>query len=54
VTTIKDVAKHAEVSFTTVSHVLNGTRNVSDAVRQRVLKAVQELQYVPSGIPRSL
>jgi LacI family transcriptional regulator len=54
VTTIKDVAKHAEVSFTTVSHVLNGTRNVSDAVRQRVLKAVQELQYVPSGIARSL
>ena len=54
VTTIKDVAKHAEVSFTTVSHVLNGTRNVSDGVRQRVLKAVQELQYVPSGIARSL
>ena len=54
VTTIKDVAKHAEVSFTTVSHVLNGTRNVSDAVKQRVLKAVQELQYVPSGIARSL
>ena len=53
-TTIKDVAKHAEVSFTTVSHVLNGTRNVSDAVKQRVLKAVQELQYVPSGIARSL
>ena len=38
------------MSFTPASHVLNGTRNLSDAVRQRVLKAVQDLQYEPSGI----
>lgn len=52
--TIKDVAKRAGVSFTTVSHVLNGTRKVSEAARQRVEKAVAELGYVPSAIARAL
>ncbi len=52
--TIKDVAKRAGVSFTTVSHVINGTRFVSDAVRERVQAAVHELGYVPSAVARSL
>ena len=34
--TIKDVARHAEVSVTTVSHVVNGTRRVSPEGRERV------------------
>lgn len=51
---IKDVARLAGVSFTTVSHVLNGTRKVSDAARQRVLRAVNECGYVPSAVARSL
>ena len=53
-TTIKDVAARAGVSFTTVSHVLNGTRRVSDPSRQRVERAVAELGYVPSALARSL
>ncbi len=52
--TIKDVAKRAGVSFTTVSHVLNGTRRVSEDARQRVEKAVTELGYVPSAVARAL
>lgn len=51
---IKDVALQAGVSVTTVSHVVNGTRFVSDTARQRVETAVRELGYVPSAVARSL
>lgn len=51
---IKDVAQHAEVSVTTVSHVVNGTRFVSEIARQRVEEAVRQLGYVPSAVARSL
>jgi LacI family transcriptional regulator len=52
--TIKDVARHAGVSYTTVSHVLNKTRPVSREARERVLVAVEALAYVPSALARSL
>ncbi|MFP5444874.1 MAG: LacI family DNA-binding transcriptional regulator, partial [Betaproteobacteria bacterium] len=52
--TIKDVARHAEVSVTTVSHVVNGTRRVSPEGRERVEAAIRALGYVPSAIARSL
>jgi LacI family transcriptional regulator len=52
--TIKDVAKLAEVSTSTVSHVLNKTRYVREDTRQRVNAAVRELNYRPSSIARSL
>ena len=52
--TIKQVAIAAGVSFTTVSHVLNNTRPVSDAARERVLAAAKALNYVPSALARSL
>ncbi len=52
--TIKDVAARAGISYTTVSHVVNGTRPVSDQVRSKVEAAIAELGYVPSGVARSL
>lgn len=52
--TIKDVAALAGVSFTTVSHVLNDTRPVSADARRRVLAAVEEIGYLPSAVARSL
>ncbi len=52
--TIKHVAARAGVSFTTVSHVLNGTRRVSDSARQRVEQAIAEMGYSPSAVARSL
>ncbi len=52
--TIKHVAARAGVSFTTVSHVLNGTRRVSDSARQRVEQAVAEMGYAPSAVARAL
>lgn len=51
---IKDVAERARVSTATVSHVLNETRYVREETRQRVLLAVEELNYHPSSIARGL
>lgn len=51
---IKDVALRAQVSITTVSHVINRTRFVSDKVRAEVETAIRELGYVPSAVARSL
>lgn len=51
---IKDVALRAKVSITTVSHVVNRTRFVSDKVRTEVEAAIRELGYVPSAVARSL
>ena len=52
--TIKDVAKLAGVSKTTVSHVINETRFVEEDTRQKVLDAIDELQYRPNAAARSL
>jgi LacI family transcriptional regulator len=54
VATIKDVAARAGISYTTVSHVVNATRPVSEQVRRKVEAAIAELGYVPSGVARSL
>jgi LacI family transcriptional regulator len=53
-TTIIEVAKKARVSITTVSHVINNTRFVSDEARQRVQDAMLELGYHPNSLARSL
>jgi len=52
--TIKDVAKRVGVSTATVSHVINETRFVSEGLRDKVLRAIQELHYQPNAIARSL
>lgn len=52
--TMKQVAEKAGVSTSTVSHVINNTRVVSDDVRERVLAVIQELRYIPSAVARSL
>jgi LacI family transcriptional regulator len=52
--TITDVARQAGVSTGTVSHVLNGSRDVSDVRRDRVMQAVASLGYVPNILAQSL
>jgi LacI family transcriptional regulator len=54
VPTIHDVAKKAGVSASTVSHVINQTRHVSDQTRQRVLAIMEEMDYQPNRLARSL
>lgn len=51
---IKDIAARANVSTATVSYVLNGTRNVRPKTRQRVLDVIEELNYKPNDIAKSL
>ncbi len=52
--TMKDVAELANVSITTVSHVINKTRYVSDELTTRVKKAMEELDYYPNSLASSL
>jgi LacI family transcriptional regulator len=52
--TIYDVAKKAGVGVGTVSRVLNASTHVSPQTRERVLLAMQELDYQPNAVARSL
>jgi LacI family transcriptional regulator len=52
--TMRDVAKLAGVSKTTVSHVVNETRFVEEETKRRVLQAIEELGYYPNVAARSL
>lgn len=52
--TISDVAKLAGVVPSTVSHVLNGTAPISSTTKERVLRAVEELNYSPNALARAL
>ncbi len=51
---MKDVARVAGVSTSTVSHVINNDRFVSEAIREKVEAAVKSLNYAPSALARSL
>ncbi|MDT5121974.1 MAG: LacI family transcriptional regulator [Acidobacteriota bacterium] len=51
---IKDVAREAGVSTATVSHVINNTRFVSEAMREKVLRAIELCNYYPNEHARSL
>lgn len=52
--TIKQVANRAGVSFKTVSRVLNNDPNVANATRERVLRAIEELDYRPNLAARHM
>jgi LacI family transcriptional regulator len=52
--TIRDVAKHLQLSITTVSRALDGYDDVAEETRERVIRASRELGYVPSRAAREL
>ena len=54
VATIADVARHAGVSMSTVSHVVNQTRKVDPATASVVERAIAEIGYTPNTIARAL
>jgi DNA-binding LacI/PurR family transcriptional regulator len=54
VATRYDVAKEADVSEATVSHVINNTKYVSPELRQRVEKAIKLHNYRPNIVAKSL
>lgn len=51
---IKDIAKAAGVSVSTVSNVLNGKKNASEETRERILQLSKEMSYYPNTIGKSL
>lgn len=53
-TNIRKVSKLAGVSVATVSRVLNHPESVSEETRNRILKIMEEENYVPNSIARSL
>ncbi|WP_059172577.1 LacI family DNA-binding transcriptional regulator [Bacillus sp. FJAT-27445] len=53
-TTIKDIAKTAGVSVTTVSRALNGYSDVSEKTRKRIMDIAKELNYSPNTLARGL
>jgi len=54
VVSINDVAEKANVSISTVSRVINQNANVSREKEEAVLKAVDELDYIPNGLAQGL
>ncbi|HOP95009.1 MAG TPA: LacI family DNA-binding transcriptional regulator [Dictyoglomaceae bacterium] len=52
--TMKDVAKLAGVSISTVSHVINKTRYVEKETREKVYEAIKALDYRPNTLASSL
>ena len=54
IVTIRDIARDANVSVSTVSRVMNGTAIVSDDLRERVMMSVRRLHYRPNAAARSL
>jgi LacI family transcriptional regulator len=54
VATIKDIAKIAGVSVTTVSRALNGYSDVNENTRQKIIEIAKQLNYSPNTLARSL
>ena len=52
--TIKDIAKKADVSVSTVSRVLNDKPDVNEKTKKKVEKIINELNYNPNSIARGL
>lgn len=52
--TIKDVARKANVSIATVSRYMNNPQIVSDKSREKITRAIHELEYVPNRVAKGL
>lgn len=52
--TIYDISEKAGVSIATVSRVLNGSANVSEETRQKVLNVIEKYEYTPNAFARGL
>ena len=52
--TIKDIAKAANVSYSTVSRALSGSPEISAETRERILQLCKEMRYTPNTVARAM
>ncbi|MFC5650316.1 LacI family DNA-binding transcriptional regulator [Paenibacillus solisilvae] len=52
--TIKDIAREAQVSISTVSFAINGTGPVAPETKKRIMEVIERLNYHPSSAARGL
>ena len=52
--TISDIAEEAGVSIATVSHVINGTKNISEKRKRKILEIIEKHNYVPHSAAKNL
>lgn len=52
--TMKDIAKEANVSTATVSHVINGTKNISEEKHNKIMELIRKYNYVPNLTAKNL
>lgn len=45
---IKDIAKEANVSISTVSYALNGSSRISEKTRERIVEIAKDMNYIPN------
>lgn len=53
-TTLKDIAKKAGVSVAAVSYVINGKKQLSEETTKRILDAINETNFTPHSLAKSL
>lgn len=52
--TMKDIAREAGVSIATVSHVVNGTKRISDEKYQLIMQTIEKYNYIPDSRAKNL
>ena len=52
--TMKDIAKEANVSVATVSHVVNGTKHITEEKHKRIMDIVRKYNYIPNSTAKNL
>ena len=52
--TIKEIAKKAGVSYSTVSRALNNKKGVSPKIREKIIRIANEMSYFPHSVARAL
>lgn len=52
--TMKDIAREAEVSSATVSHVINGTKKISEPTQNKILELIKKYNYIPNSTAKNL
>ncbi|MEK3857298.1 LacI family DNA-binding transcriptional regulator [Cytobacillus sp. FSL H8-0458] len=52
--TMKDIAREANVSIATVSHVINGTKKISDEKHNKIMELIRKYNYIPNSTAKNL